>query len=169
MATPMTSFVIKNMDYEITKDDVYYADDMEEVLRSFSKRGEKIFFVCNNTNGYSYYMFRNFACPLLADNVIYNFLGTEESVKEQDDRFAEDPDQKRGSTQVLPKEEWNAMLDSYQYVFILHSDPLFERDYRDLFEDPGTVDDGCFYRVEQDQNGNNLLVYIGKVGIKSYK
>lgn len=169
MAAPMTSFVIKNMDYEITEDDVYYADDMEEVLRSFSKRGEKIFFVCNNTNGYSYYMFRNFACPLLADNVIYNFLGTEESLKEQNDRFAEAPDQKRGSTQVLPKEEWNTMLDSYQYVFILHPDPLFERDYGDLFEDPGTVDDGCFYRVEQDQNGNNLLVYIGKVGIKSYK
>ena len=32
MATPMTSFVIKNMDYEITGDDVYYADDMEEVI-----------------------------------------------------------------------------------------------------------------------------------------
>lgn len=169
VSVPVEGFFIKNLDSEVTEEMVYGEDQLEEVLSSFARRGEKIYFVCNGTNGYSRYVFGVTACPLRLSKSAPDILGSVESIDRQ-----RKLDEENGVTDILcnshtvSESEWSELLQDCDYVFIRHPYELFKEDYKGLFEDPVTVDDGTFYRVVK-QDGAVLLHYIGKVGLKEWK
>lgn len=170
IATPIKAFVMKHMDYEIIEDNVYYSDELAEVLRSFSKRGEKIFFVCNNTDGLAGCMFKNFASPLINQDNTYDFLGSKKSVELQ--KQIEIEKGEGGMYQeasVVPEKALREMLKDYDYVFILHPYDIFSQDFKEVFEEPQTVDDGTIYRVKKSAEGESVLGYIGKIGVKLWR
>ena len=41
--------------------------------------------------------------------------------------------------------------------------------YEEVFEEPQTVDDGTIYRVKKSAEGENVLGYIGKIGVKLWR
>lgn len=168
MAAPMEGFIIRNSATEVTEDMVYGVEQTEEALRSFSRRGEKIYYVCNNSSGYSYYIFKVTACPLQLAQSSSNFLGSKESVAAQTDIYEADDIEIRGIPEVMDAETWRNELQDYDYVFIEHPAELFAKDYSGLFEEPESIDAGTFYEVVK-QDGDLLLHYIGKVGVKAWK
>lgn len=167
---PMNGFVMKNMDYEVTEEEVYGTGDMAEVLRSFARRGDKIYYICNNSSGYSYFIFRVTASPLILQSGNWNFdiLASRESVAEQMQLYADDQEEVKGELTVMDADSWADELQGYQYVFINHPNEMFAQDYSELFENPETIDDGTFYEVLRTGDGV-MLHYIGKVGIKNWK
>lgn len=168
ISVPMNGFVVKNMDYEVTEEEVYGAGDMAEVLRSFSRRGDKIYYVCNNSSGYSYWIFHVTASPLLLSSGNFNILASKESVAEQMKWYEDNQVEVKGNPTVLSAVSWADELQGYQYVFINHPDVMFAQDYGALFENPDTIDDGTFYEVIHTKD-SVVLHYIGKVGIKNWK
>lgn len=165
---PMNGLVMKNMDYEVTEEEVYGAGDIAEVLRSFSRRGDKIYYICNNSSGYSYWIFHVTASPLLMSSGNFNILASRESIAEQKKLYEENQVEVKGDPTVMDAASWANELQGYQYVFINHPDEMFEQDYNGVFENPETIDDGTFYEVMHTEDGV-MLHYIGKVGIKNWK
>lgn len=70
---------------------------------------------------------------------------------------------------VVPEKALREMLKDYDYVFILHPYDIFSRDYKEVFEEPQTVDDGTIYRVKKSAEGESVLGYIGKIGVKLWR
>lgn len=169
---PIESFVNKNMDYRVVEDDTYWYHDVAEVLRSFSKRGEDIFFISNGSDKLAYIRFKNIASPVLSASTKTNIFGSEEAYQkqaaiwqqtvEEDEEIVE-----RKDIVIVSEETLEEKLQNSQYVFILHPADVFRESYEDLFEEPDTIDDGTFYKV-QKSDGKLALSYIGKVGVKTY-
>lgn len=168
VATPMKAFALKHMDYEVTEENVYYGDELSEELRTFTRRGEKIFFVCNNTDGLEICMFKNFVSPLIETEHGCDFLGSAESIEEQKRILEKKKEQLYEEPFIWAAEEWESTLKTYDYVFVLHPYEIFSEDYGKLFADPDTIDDGTLYRINQD-TGEVSLDYIGKVGVKAWR
>lgn len=168
ISVPMEGFVVKNMDYQITENEIYGTDDMAEVLRSFSQKGEKIYYIYNNGPGYSYLIFHNTVSPLLASLERYNILSSKESIAKQMALYEENLIEVKGTPIVVDLASWEKELKEYNYVFIQHPDEMFVEDYGILFEAPETVDNGTFYEVIQADTGVTLH-YIGKVGMKDWR
>lgn len=168
IAVPVSGFVIKNMDTEITKEEIYGYDDMAEAFRSFAERGETVYFVCNNSSGYAYYMFRNAISPLLAPYVQCNIFASRDLWQEQMNYYAENNIEPTGGETILSADEWCAQLKNCEYVFLFHPNEVFSKSYGELFEEPETIADGTFYQVINTEKGV-ILQYIGSVGVKSFK
>lgn len=168
ISVPMEGLVVKNMDYQITENEIYGTDDMAEVLRSFSQKGEKIYYIYNNGPGYSYLIFHNTVSPLLAPLGRYNILSSKESIAKQMAIYEENLIEVKGNPTVVDLASWKEELKEYNYVFIQHPDEMFVEDYGVLFEAPETVDNGTFYEVIQADAGVTLH-YIGKIGMKDWK
>lgn len=168
ISVPMKGIVVKNMDYEVTDEEVYGAGDMAEVLRSFSRRGDKIYYICNNSSAYSYWIFHVTASPLIIQSGNFNILASRESIVEQMKWYEDYQVEVKGMPTVMDAVSWAEELQGYQYVFINHQDEMFARDYGELFENPETIDDGTFYEVLHTED-SVILHYIGKVGIKNWK
>lgn len=165
---PMRSLIVKNMDTEVTENVVYGYDEIAEVFRSISKRGEKVYFVCNNSDGYSYYIFRNAVCPMLVSEGGWDIYESKEAYREQSQKTEDIGEEMAGIGQILPFGEWENSLRDYQYVFIFHPNDVFAENYGVLFDEPETIDDGTFYRV--NKSGDSVVLsYIGKTGVKEYK
>ena len=165
---PMHFLVEKNMDTEVTENMVYGYDGIAEVFRSVSKRGEKVYFVCNNSNGYSYYIFKNAVCPMLVSESGWDIYESEEAYGEQLQKMEDNEEKMAGLGQILPIEEWGNRLRGYQYVVVFHPNDVFAENYGALFDEPETIDDGTIYRV--NKSGNSVaLSYIGKTGVIEYK
>lgn len=165
--TPIENFAIKNMDTETPPEYVYGSDEFSSVLRSFSARSEKIYIVCNNSAGFSYYIFRNFASPLQTQEGAWSLYSSKEEYLKYLEAYPENLD---SSPTVLSPKEWAKRLNAqYDYVFLLHPNENFSDMYSSIFEDPSTIGDGTFYRIEKLNDDNIQLSYIGKIGIKAYK
>lgn len=164
---PFDAFFIKNMDTEITEDEVYGYDDMAEVLRSFAKQGESVYFVCNNSGGYAYYMFRNTISPLLIANDGWDIFASREAYLTQCINDEVNGIEIKGSPTFLSAEAWKEELQNVDYVFLFHVNDMFKISYQELF-DTEVMKDGSFYRVVK-KNDEIRLDYIGSVGIKTYR
>ncbi|SFH53460.1 hypothetical protein SAMN05216405_4003 [Lachnospiraceae bacterium NLAE-zl-G231] len=165
--TPLENFVIRNMDTETPPEYVYGRDEFSSILNSFSARSEKIYIVCNNSTGFSYYIFRNYASPLQTQEGAWSLYSSKEDYLKYQKAYPEHSDS--SPTVVTPK-EWEKQLSTqYDYVFLLHPNELFSDMYFSIFEDPSTIGDGTFYRVKKLKDDNIQLSYIGKIGIKAYK
>lgn len=163
---PMNNLVMKNMDISISKELKYGYDEMEEALRSFSSKSEKIYYICSNSSGGSYYMFRNTACPLIVPYSDVNIIASEESAQMQKELYAAQEIEMNDKS-FLSAEKWAERLSECQYVFIMNADEMFRKDYAELFEQPETISTGTFYQVLS--NGTDVrLHYIGQVSVGTY-
>lgn len=166
MATPLEHFVTKNIHNTDTADYLYGCDEAAETLRSFSDRTEKVYLVCNNNNGFSYFAFRNAISPLGTQEGSWDLYSSKEGLRECHTAY---PDVTYDRATILSPGDWAALLSSqYEYVFLLHPNEMFAQMYGELFEDPSSVQDGAFYKVIPSENGEVMLSYIGKIGIKRY-
>lgn len=168
MCFPMTNLIVTNRDTEVTEEMIYGNNQIEEMLRSISKRGEKIYFICNNGDGYSYYIFKNTSCPLLVSSGDWDIYSSEDAYKKQMKIMEENGEEYKGSKRVLSCEEWGKQLNDCQYVFLYHPAETFGEMYGSMFKEPETIEDGTFYRVENTNNGIELA-FIGKAGLKTYR
>lgn len=166
---PVESLIEKNMDTEITEADVYGYADMGEVFRSFALKSEKIYYVCNDGNGESYYIFCNVVSPLLCVNYYAesDIYGSEEAYEEEMTAKTEAGEEMSGNGRIMSCGEWEGILQDCQYVFLMHPGRAFAESYGELFAEPDTIGDRTFYRVRQDDE-DVTLEYIGQVGVKSY-
>lgn len=168
ISTPISGFVVKNMDVKITEDLVYGYDDVAEVFRSFSAKAEKVYFVCNGSNGDTQWIFKNTVCPLLSPYAQYDIYDSREAYLEQVAIWTQDGEEIADIGQVVSCEKWEERLFKCQYLFIFHPNDVFRESYGSLFAEPDTIGDGTFYRVRQSDE-KVTLEYIGKVGVKNYK
>lgn len=168
ICTPMEGFIVKNQDVKITDDHVYGSDEIAEIFRSFSAKAEKVFYVCNGSNGDSYWVFKNTVCPLIGPYAQYNIYASEEAYEKQTDIWLQNGEEIQGKGQIVSCEKWEEELRKCQYVFIFHPNEVFRESYERLFEEPDTIDDGTFYQVKCTDEKVELA-YIGKTGVKVYK
>ena len=169
IASPMERFVTTNMDTELTDKQVYGYDKLAEILRSGAGENEKVFFVCNNSDGYARLQMRNELVPLLSDNYsLYNIYGSEDAYKRQLEIYEASGTEVRGARSILPKEQFAQELQQYGYLVLFHADEMFIDSYGELFEDRDTIGDGTVYKVAVGENGTQLQ-FIGKTGIQEYR
>lgn len=168
ICTPMESFIVKNQDVKITDDYVYGYEEIAEIFRSFSVKAEKVFYVCNESNGDSYWIFKNMISPLTGPYQQYNIYASEEAYKKQADIWVQNGEEIQGKGQIVSCEKWEKQLRNCRYVFIFHPNEVFRESYQSLFEEPDTIGDGTFYQVKCTDE-KVMLEYIGKTGVKSYK
>lgn len=168
ICTPMQGFVVKNMDTKITENHIYGCDEIAEVFRSFSAKAENVYFVCNESNGDTYWMLKNTLCPLIDPHSQYNIYASEEAYDEQVDIWNQSNEEVLNIGKIVSCEDWEKKLMDCQYLFIFHPNDVFRESYQSLFDEPDTIGDGTFYQVLQ--SGEKVtLKYIGKVEVKDYK
>ena len=168
ICTPISSFIVQNRDMKILDDDVYGYDKIAEIFRSFSGKAEKVFYVCNGSNGDSYWVFKNAVSPLLNPDTEFNLYDSEEVYEKQVYIWKQNEEEIQRKGPIVPCDTWEEKLRNYQYVFIFHPNEVFRESYESLFEDPDTIGDGTFYRVKCTDE-RVVLEYIGKTDVKSYK
>lgn len=163
---PVKNIIFTNREQSISESMKYGFSNMEEVLRSFSKRGETVYFICSNSNGGSYFMFRNSASPLQVPYRQVNIVSTKESMMLQEEIY-DSQEIKMIEKILMTEEEWEKKLENCHYVFIMNSDEMFRQDYAGLFVDEEEIENGAFYRVIKKDNSIKLD-YVGSVGVKDY-
>lgn len=163
---PVKNIIFTNREQSISESMKYGFSNMEEVLRSFSKRGETVYFICSNSNGGSYYMFRNSASPLHVPYPYVNLVATEESSLLQKDIYDSQGIQMIDKI-IMSVKELSNRLKTCDYMFIMNTDELFRRDYGELFEENENIRNGAFYKIIKGSS-NIKLRYMGSVGVKDY-
>lgn len=169
ICVPVEGFVMKNMDTEMQAEYVAGNQEIEEAFRSISTRAENAYFVCNESRGDSYYMFKNVVSPVLTPYFTYNLYASEEIYAKQQDIWKEQgEDEIQGNAEILSCEAWEEQLKGMQYVFLFHPGDVFVESYGELFEESGTIEDGAFYRVRQTEDGVSLM-FVGKIDVGAWK
>ncbi len=168
ISVPVEGIVIEGKDIEgnTTEEITYGHDTLREILRSVARRGERVYFVCSNSDGYTEYVFRNAVCPIVSEHENWNIVSTQEAYEEQYALYGRENIDDNAAN-VLPLEEWKAELRNCQYVVVFHADELFARSYGEVFGGEEAIGDGCVYQVLQ--SGNDIsLELIGQTGIKGW-
>lgn len=167
IVTPLENLTNKYLGTVNSYDYFYGTEDCARALRSFADQTDKVYLVCNNSGGFSYWVFRNAISPLSTQDGGWNLFSSREDYLAYEAEYLEEPDANRT---ILSASDWAAQLYSgYDYVFLLHANEAFASMYGDLFEDPASICDGTFYQVNRLEDGGVSLSYIGRVGIKWYK
>lgn len=167
-ASPVQCFVIKNQDYELTDNQVRGYNEMNDILQTVAQKGEKVYFVCNNTDGYAELQFKNAVVPLLTDYPRANVFASEESYVKQMKLYEENNMDEKGTPYYISFEDWEKTLIDYEYVVLFHANDVFRESYGDLFEEPDTIGDGAVYKVHKENDGINLKI-IGKTEIENFR
>lgn len=169
ISMPVGGIVTKSMDMDgnTTRDMVYGYDQISEILRSVSKRGEKVQFICSESDGYSEYIFRNEVCPLISDHAMWKMVGSKEIYAREYERYKEETGEDYWADVVSEKELENHLKD-FQYVVLFHADEAFKESYPKLFEKSGGIVDGSIYQVVRKADGISLHL-IGRTGIKEWR
>ena len=168
VAMPTEGIVVEGKDIEgNTTDEITYGhNEIAEILRSVGRRGERAFFICSNSDGYSEYVFRNTVCPIFSEHDYWNTVSTQELFQEQYILYGNDNIDDNGAW-IFPTEEWKNELRKCQYLVIFHADELFCRSYAEVLGSSVEIEDGSVYRVII--NGANVsLEFIGRTGIKGW-
>ncbi len=149
--TPLSGFYNRPSDRLDNLDALYGYDEIAETFRGFADSSERVYYICNGSNGYSSLVFLNTVLPLHSD-----YLSTDIHSAEAGARF------------VSATELKNRLSQDYQYVYIQHADDAFKQHYQDLFADVGQVADGTVFKVIKEQDDGITLKYIAKIGVKDY-
>lgn len=165
---PIENLLMLNMDTELTDDMVYGMDDLASIVKSGAKETDKVFFICNNSDGYTRYQFRNAVVPLLSENGAFNVYESEESYKKQKQAEIQENMVWRDDVQFVDYETLRNEILKTEYVVIFHVNSAFKESYGELFEAEGTIDDGTVYKVNKEKE-QGILEYIGKTGIKEFR
>lgn len=168
ICTPVKNFFVKNMDTQMTAEHVSGSQEIMEVFRSISTRGENVYCVCNGSVGYSRYLFKNLICPVSVPYPGYDIYDSEAAYAKQREIWDERGEEAPETGWIVPCDAWENELQSAQYVFLFHPGDVFEESYGRLFEESDTIEDGAYYRVERTAEGI-LLKLMGKIDVGSYK
>lgn len=168
IVAPFEKFIIKNMDTEVTDEQAYGYGQLAEILKTGAKRGDSVYYVCNNSDGYSNLQFKNAIVPINSSLHTNNIFGAEESYFLQREIYNNLGIEEKGTPLYVTADEWKNVLGAYQYVVIFHANDVFKAAYESVFEEPETIDNGTVYLVENSNDGI-MLRYIGKTGIKSFR
>lgn len=156
----------KDIEGNTTDEITYGHEQIGEILRSVAKRGERAYFICSNSDGYSEYVFRNAVCPIVSEHSGWNIVATQELFKEQYVLYGEDGIDDNVAT-VFSVEQWKEELRDCQYVVVFHADELFRQSYGDVFGGREAIGDGCVYQVILEKDDISLEL-IGQTGIKGW-
>lgn len=150
--TPVEGLYTKPTEKMERLDVLYGYDEIAETFRGFADRSDKVYFVCNDSGGYSSLLFLDAILPVHTDWLIQDIHATE------------------GSRTVITSEEWREeLIRDYEYVFVLYADPLFKTQYKDLFEDIEQLSGGDVFKVMKAQEETWILKHIANVSIKDYE
>lgn len=166
---PVYGIVVETTDREeyATKDMVYGYEQIAEIFRSVGRRGDKVQFICSDSDGYSEYLFRNAVSPMISDHEYWHIVGSKEIFDEQYQLYTEEYGEDYFAD-ILSEEELKERLKNYQYLVLFHTDETFARSYSDLFGGEKAIEDGSIYRVINAE-GKISLRLIGKTGIKKWR
>ncbi len=164
---PMEGVVTESKDIEGNTTEVitYGHDTLTEMLRSVARRGERAYFICSNSDGYTEYVFRNIACPIVSKHEAWNIVASQEIFEKQYELYGKENVDDNAAC-VLSVEAWKEELQSCQYVVVFHADELFMQSYAEVFGE-AEIEDGSVYRVLR-KNGDIDLAKIGTTGIKGW-
>lgn len=168
ISMPIEGLVIESKDVKgnTTEEIIYGHEEIAEILRSISKRGEKVQFICSESDGYSEYIFRNAVCPLISEHANWRIVASDEIRSEQ--YMSHDQlDGEEYKADVVPVEEFENILRNCQYLVLFHVDEGFIKSYAEIFKG-NDIEDGSVYKVADD-NGKLSLQLIGKTGIKEWR
>lgn len=169
ISMPVSGIVEESKDVEngATEKNTYGHDRLEDILRSVAKRGERAYFVCSNSDGFSEYLFRNRVCPIISEHENWNIVANDELFERQKDLYG-DTLTVHNTAVVMSQQKWVEQLDECEYVVVFHADELFKESYAEVFGNSENIQDGSVYRVEKD-NGEINLAMIGQTGIKGWR
>lgn len=165
---PVKGLVLESnaLEENTTPENTYGYDNITEILRSMARKGERAYFICSNSDGYTEYIFRNAVCPVVSKHESWNIVSGKELYDQQYEIYDEDEINVNNMAKIISVEEIKEEIKKCEYVVIFHADELFRQSYSELFK--GTViQDGSVYRVIED-NGNISLCLVGSTGIKGY-
>ena len=168
ICVPVEGFVMKNMDTEIQAEHIDGNQEIAEAFRSVSTGSESVYFVCNESRGHSYFIFKNVVSPVLTPYSDYNIYASEEAYEKQLEIWKEQGKEIQITGQRLSCDAWEEQLRDVQYVFLYHPGDVFKESYGRLFEESDTIDDGAFYQVRYTEEGIRLKL-IGKVETGTWK
>lgn len=166
---PISQLVVEEYERENYANDeiVYGYSDITEILRSIGKRGEKVYFICEDGGEFMEYIFRNEIFPMISSQGYSNIVSTQDAANIMTEYYGKDG-LSWYQIPVVTMEEWKTILMDYEYLVIFHSDRMFVESYGELFEDVATIGDGTIYEVQKDES-DVLLKFIGQTGIKKYR
>lgn len=167
ISMPMEGIVTEGKDIEGNTTEVitYGHDTLSEILRSVARRGERVYFICSNSDGYTEYVFRNAVCPIVSRHEGWNIVASQEMFEKQYDLYGKENVDDNAAC-VLSVEAWKEDLQSCQYVVVFHADELFKQSYEEVFGET-EIEDGSVYRV-LSENRDIDLAKIGTAGIKGW-
>lgn len=168
ISMPVGGIVIEGKDIEgnTTEEITYGHSNLAEILHSVAKRGERAYFICSNSDGYSEYVFRNAVCPVVSEHANWNIVASEEIFMKQYELYGEDGIDDNAAS-ILPCETWENELRDCEYLIIFHADELFEESYSELFEGSAEIEDGSVYRIINSEEDISFRL-IGRTGIKGW-
>ncbi len=168
IVTPIEGLIFESKDIEgnTTEDMTYGHDELANILRSVATKGERAYFICSNSDGYSEYIFRNEICPIVSEHEYWNIVSTEELYQKQFEIYDEGEINVNNTANLITVEEWREALTDCRYVVVFHSDELFHESYGEFFAET-VINDGSVYEVFNEQ-GKITLQLIGTTGIKNY-
>ena len=144
---------------------MYGHDQIKEILRSVANKGERAFFVCSHSDGYSEYIFRNTVCPIVSEHQYWNPVADQKFIDAQKELYKDNLDD--NSAVIMEPYYWNIQLQECKYLVVFHADDLFRESYKEWFgDDP--IEDGSVYRVDKDEEFNVSLHKIGQTGIREW-
>lgn len=167
ISMPVEGIVTEGKDIDGNTTDVitYGHDSLTEILRSVASRGERAYFICSNSDGYTEYVFRNAVCPIVSEHKGWNIVASQEMFEKQYDLYGRENIDDNVAN-ILSVEEWQEELQDCQYVVVFHADELFRQSYQEVFGET-EIEDGSVYRIINDSSGITLLK-IGTTGIKGW-
>lgn len=168
VALPIQNFYVKNEDTQLTDEQVYGFDDLADILQTGGKKADRVYFVCNNSDGHAELQFKSAVVPMITDYPICNIFGSKDDYMRQLAIYGEKEQDAKGTPYYITAEEWADKLENYEYVVVFHPNDVFSETYGTLFEQPETIDDGTVYKVINVEDEIKLN-YIGKTGIKSFR
>ena len=167
ISMPVEGIVTEGKDIEGNTTDVitYGHDSLTEILRSVASRGERAYFICSNSDGYTEYVFRNAVCPIVSEHKGWNIVASQEMFEKQYDLYGRENIDDNVAN-ILSVEEWQEELQDCQYVVVFHADELFRQSYQEVFGET-EIEDGSVYRIS-NSSGGITLAKIGTTGIKGW-
>lgn len=166
ICTPVSNIVRRSKDNEdsTTKEVTYGHGEIASILRSVANKGDRAYFICSNSDGYSEYIFRNTVCPILSLHENWNIVNNEEYNKQES--FYGSDNLTDNKAVILSKDAWTEELRDCDYVVVFHADELFNESYGEVFGNT-PIKDGSVYKVISNESSVKLSL-IGSTGIKEY-
>ena len=159
-------FESNRLEENTTQENTYGYDKLAEILRSMADKGEKVHFICSNSDGYAAYIFRNAVCPIVSEYDFWNIVPDQETYDRQYEIYREGEINIHNTAYLMSKEAWENEIRKCKYVVIFHADELFKQSYPELFRET-TIQDGSVYQV-MDASGDMFLRLVGSTEIRGY-